>query len=165
MKQKKTEASEFTPSETQLIQQLRQQPELLVRVQSILEIVRNAEGPLKTADEVEELVIEELRRLGNVTLGQWAIQAEERVSRELRSQDPTVRSRKKNADVVVRLWLGGSAGTDLVQPNPKLSAAVAAALGSHSPGTVSTTGSGVDGFWLRAGLWPGGAECPGALRV
>lgn len=95
MKQKKTEASEFTPSETQLIQQLRQQPALLVRVQSILEIVRNAEGPLKTADEVEELLIEELRRLGNLTLRQWASQAEERVSRELRSQDPTVRSRKK----------------------------------------------------------------------
>lgn len=95
MKQKKTEASEFTPSETQLIQQLRQHPALLVRVQSILEIVRNAEGPLKTADEVEELLIEELRRLGHLTLRQWASQAEERVSRELRSQDPTVRSRKK----------------------------------------------------------------------
>jgi hypothetical protein len=95
MKQKRTEASEFTPSETHLIQQLRQHPALRVRVQSILEIVRNAEGPLKTADQVEELVIEEMRRLGNVTLGQWAIQAEERVSTELKREDPTVRSRKK----------------------------------------------------------------------
>jgi hypothetical protein len=68
---------------------------MMVRVQSILEIVRNAEGPLKTADEVEELVIEEMRRLGNVTLSQWASQAEERVSTELQRQDPTVRSRKK----------------------------------------------------------------------
>jgi len=50
---------------------------------------------LKSADEVEELLIEEMRRLGNVTLRQWAIQAEERVSNELKSQDPTVRSRKK----------------------------------------------------------------------
>jgi hypothetical protein len=66
-----------------------------VRVQSILEIVRNAEGPLKTADEVEELLIQEMRRLGNLTLSQWAIQAEERVSTELKREDPTVRSRKK----------------------------------------------------------------------
>lgn len=95
MKQKKADAREFTQSETELIKQLREHPEMMVRVQSILEIVRNAEGPLKTADEVEELLIQEMRRLGNVTLGQWAIQAEERVSTELKREDPTVRSRKK----------------------------------------------------------------------
>jgi hypothetical protein len=95
MKQKKTDLNEFTQQETQLIGQLRGHPEMMVRVQSILDIARHAEGPLKTADEVEELLIEEMRRLGNVTLRQWAIQAEERVSTELKSQDPTVRSRKK----------------------------------------------------------------------
>lgn len=95
MKKKKADRGEFTQSETELIQQLRERPAMMVRVQSILEIARNAEGPLKTADEVEELLIEEMRRLGNVTLGQWAIQAEERVSADLQSQDPAVRSRKK----------------------------------------------------------------------
>lgn len=95
MKKKKTDVSCLTQPETRLIEQLRQHPEMMVRVQSILEIARNAEGPLKTADEVEELLIEEMRRLGNVTLGQWASQAEERVSTELKSEDPTVRSRKK----------------------------------------------------------------------
>ena len=94
-KKKKADGIEFTQSETKLVEQLRKHPEMMVRVQSILEITRNAEGPLKTADQVEELVIEEMRRLGNLTLSQWAIEAEERVSTELRSQDPTVRSRKK----------------------------------------------------------------------
>lgn len=95
MKQKKADAGEFTRSETELIKQLREHPEMMVRVQSILEIARNTEGPLKTADAVEELVVAEMRRLGNLTLSQWAIQAEERVSNELKRQDPTVRSRKK----------------------------------------------------------------------
>jgi len=95
MKQTKTDAKQLTQSEAQLIQQLREHPQMMVRVQSILEIARNAEGPLKTADEVEELLIEEMRRLGNVTLSQWAIQAEERVSTERKRQDSTVRSRKK----------------------------------------------------------------------
>ena len=95
MNKEKADPNEFPQAETQLIEQLRQNPEMMVRVQSILEIARNAEGPLKTADEVEELLIEEMRRLGNVTLSRWAIQAEERVSTELRSQDPPVRSRKK----------------------------------------------------------------------
>lgn len=95
MKQKKTDALQLTQAEIQLLKQLREHPEITVRVRSILEIARNAEGPLKTADEVEALLIEEMRRLGNVTLTQWAIQAEERVSSELKSQDPTVLSRKK----------------------------------------------------------------------
>jgi len=95
MKSKKADAPCLTQPETRLIEQLRQHPELMVRVQSILEIARNAEGPLKTADEVEELLIAEMRRLGNVALSQWASQAEERVSTELKRQDSTVRSRKK----------------------------------------------------------------------
>ena len=95
MKKKKSNQPQFSPQETQLIEQLRQHPEMMVRVQSILDIARNAEGPLRTADEVEELLIQEMRQLGRTTLQHWATQAEERVSTELQSQDPTVRSRKK----------------------------------------------------------------------
>lgn len=95
MQKKTTNAKAFTSSETQLIEQLREHPEMMVRVQSIMEIARNAAGPLKSADEVEELLVQEMRRLGNVTLSQWAIQAEERVSTELKHLDLTVRSRKK----------------------------------------------------------------------
>ena len=95
MKKKKTVAQAITPQEIQLIEQLRQHPEMMERLQSILEIARNEDGPLKTADEVEELLIQEMRRLGSTTMHQWASQAEERVSTELQQQDPTVRSRKK----------------------------------------------------------------------
>lgn len=95
MKKQKSSRQELSPQETQLLEQLRQHPEMMARVQSILEIARNAEGPLKTADEVEELLIQEMRQLGRTTLQHWATQAEERVSTELQSQDPTVRSRKK----------------------------------------------------------------------
>ena len=95
MKDKKQSRSQFSQDETKLMEQLRQHPEIMARVQSILEIASNQEGPLKTADEVEELLIEEVRRLGGATLHHWANQAEERVSSELKSQDPTVRSRKK----------------------------------------------------------------------
>ena len=95
MKKKKAEPNQLSQPETRLIEQLRQHPEMMERVQSILEIARNAEGPLKSADEVEERLIEEMRRLGHATLSHWATQAEERVSAELKSQDPTVLSRKK----------------------------------------------------------------------
>lgn len=94
MKKKKA-VPQVTPAEMKLVEQLRRHPEMMVRVQEILAIASNEDGPLKTADEVEELLIEAMRQLGNETMGQWASQAEERVSRELKEQDPTVRSRKK----------------------------------------------------------------------
>jgi len=58
MKSKKTGQKALSQQESQLIEQLREHPAMMARVQSILEIVRNAGGPLKTADEVEEELIE-----------------------------------------------------------------------------------------------------------
>lgn len=92
---KKTGGGEISLSELRLLEQLRQHPEMMERVQSIIEIIGAAEGPLKTADEVEELLVQEMRRLGNTSMHQWATQAEERVSKELKGQDSTLRSRKK----------------------------------------------------------------------
>jgi hypothetical protein len=68
---------------------------MMARFQEILALASNEDGPLKTADEIEELLMEAMRQLGNQTMGQWASQAEERVSRELKEQDPTVLARKK----------------------------------------------------------------------
>ena len=95
MKSKSVSPIPVSQSEAQLLDRLRQHPEMMERVQSILDIAYNEAGPLKTADQVEELLIQEMRRLGQTSMHQWATQAEERVSRELKSQDATVRSRKK----------------------------------------------------------------------
>ena len=84
-----------TAQEAKLLEGLRRNPQMMERVQSILEIASNENGPLKSADEVEAMLIEEMRKLGHSTMSQWATTAEERVSTELRSQDPTVLSRKK----------------------------------------------------------------------
>jgi hypothetical protein len=85
----------FTVAEAQFLERLRRHPELQARFEGILELTRNAEGPLKTADEVEEQLIQELRQLGQTSMNQWATQAEQRVSDELQRGDVTVRSRKK----------------------------------------------------------------------
>jgi len=95
MKDKKAVRGQLTDQEMQMIEQLRQNPEMMARLQSILDISRNADGPIKTADEVEELLIQEMRQLGNATMNQWAVQAEERIGQELKEQDLSTRSRKK----------------------------------------------------------------------
>ena len=106
---------------------------MMERVQRILEIASNENGPLKSADEVEEMLIEQMRRLGHSTMSQWAMTAEERVSTELQSQDPTMLSRKKNAEVVVRLWTHRSARANLGQRHVKLSTTTTRTIGSKAP--------------------------------
>jgi hypothetical protein len=85
----------LTEEEEQLITQLRQQPALLSRFQNILGITRAEGAAGKTADEVEGLLIEEMRRLGHAGMSQWAAQAEEQVSQEVQREQLRVRSRKK----------------------------------------------------------------------
>jgi hypothetical protein len=85
----------LSAQELQMIERLREHPELMERFQSILEISANADGPVKSADEVEGLLIEEMRRLGNVTMGDWATSAEKRLADQLAQKDVTARARKK----------------------------------------------------------------------
>lgn len=84
-----------TDKELQLLEQLRKHPDLRERFESILNLANAEDGPLKTADEVEELLIEQVRKLGNQTMTNWAASAEERVSQELKHKEPSLRSRKK----------------------------------------------------------------------
>ena len=81
--------------EQQLIERLREHPELMERFQSILEISAHADGPIKRADEVEGLLIEELRRLGNTTMADWAAGAEKRLGDQLERKDASAGVRKK----------------------------------------------------------------------
>ena len=138
----------LTALETQLLDRLRRHPQMLARVQSILELADATAGPLQSADAVEALLIQELRQLGRTTMNQWATQAEVRVGAELQRQDATVRSRKKNADVVVCFWRGGRGRPDLVQPEPELSPAFARTTGRDAAGPVAAVATGADGLRL-----------------
>jgi len=87
--------SHLNPQEERLLQQLREHPKLMERFQSILQISANAEGPVQSADEIEALLIEELRRLGNTTMSDWAAHAERRLGDQLAQQEASAGVRKK----------------------------------------------------------------------
>jgi hypothetical protein len=95
MTQKKKHLETLSAPELQMIERLREHPKLMERFQSILEISANADGPVKSADEVEGLLIEEMRRLGNATMGDWATSAEKRLADQLGQKDVSARARKK----------------------------------------------------------------------
>jgi len=69
-----------------LEERLKDNPVLRKRVESILDLVENVDGKFKTADEAEERAIEELRRLGNELLQEWAINQEKKAAEDLRKQ-------------------------------------------------------------------------------
>lgn len=95
MKAKRPHLTKLTEAELQLIERLRQHPELAERFGSLLEITATADGPLKRADDVEELLIEQLRRLGNATMASWASRAEQRLAEQLQQKDASAAVRKK----------------------------------------------------------------------
>ena len=90
------------------------------RFQSILEISANPDGPIQRADEVEALLIEAMRRLGNTTMGDWAASAQKRLGDQLEQKDASAGVRKKNAEVVVRFRAGERERTDLAHPGQEV---------------------------------------------
>jgi hypothetical protein len=81
--------------ETQMLQRLRCRPDLWERFEAILALTEVEGGELRTADQVEELLVEEVRRLGSEAMHQWAAQAEERTAREFEAAHPRASVRKK----------------------------------------------------------------------
>jgi len=59
-----------------LEQRLSKHPHLKNRIEQLLKIVENADGDLKKADDAEKRVIEELRKMGNEVLHDWAANRE-----------------------------------------------------------------------------------------
>tara|TARA_B110000014_G_scaffold171670_1_gene122144 strand:- start:183 stop:476 length:294 start_codon:yes stop_codon:yes gene_type:complete len=72
-------------------------PDLAERFDSILKIANepSADGKIRSADEVESMLIEELRKLGNESLVGWAEGVDHRLGEELKAEDPTVKMREK----------------------------------------------------------------------
>ncbi len=57
---------------TTLMNRLEKNPDLLKRVESILDIVENKYDDMERADDVEECVISEMQKLGHNVIEGWA---------------------------------------------------------------------------------------------
>jgi hypothetical protein len=95
MKNRKSIQPTLNAAELQLIEQLRKHPEMFERVRNILQIAGSAEGTIKKADEIEALLIEEMRRLGHATMETWAGKVEQTLAAELKQKDASAKVRKK----------------------------------------------------------------------
>jgi hypothetical protein len=76
-----------------LLKRLENRPDLLERFSSILDLAEDDEE--RAFDEVESLLIEEVRKLGNETMGSWVSRREEQVAQKLKSESKVQQREKK----------------------------------------------------------------------
>lgn len=76
---------------------LETRPELFESLEALVNLAANdtAEGPLRSAEEVEKRVVETTRALGRETIKQWAQQAQERAVADCQAEHPRARVKKK----------------------------------------------------------------------
>jgi hypothetical protein len=81
------------------INRLNQHPELRERMESLLNVVENAAGDCKKADDAEQYIIEELRKMGNDALHSWANKTALKSAEALCNQEVNLHSngKKKSA--------------------------------------------------------------------
>jgi hypothetical protein len=86
MNKKKSRKMSVSPQDQELLEVLDRHPEMRERVLSILSMADNADGQPRRADDVEALLIEEIRKLGNATMGEWARSSEEQAAHQMRTE-------------------------------------------------------------------------------
>jgi hypothetical protein len=93
----KSEINKAGRAEKDLVNRLSEHPELLERVEELLQIVENAAGDASTADETEEQIAEHLRRVGQDAMGAWAERKLERVNKRYEESENYTRREKKTS--------------------------------------------------------------------
>lgn len=87
---------ELTETEAALLEGMRRHPHLRERFEAILKLAEVGEGEVGTANQVEGMLVEEVRRLGNATMRDWAAGARERLEADLAKRERGVHRGKKN---------------------------------------------------------------------
>lgn len=62
----------MTDHKNRIEERLNKHPQLKKRIEQLLEVVENANGDFQKANDAERRVIEELRKMGNEVLHDWA---------------------------------------------------------------------------------------------
>ncbi len=93
-----------TTSEIELLEKLRRNPRMRERIEPILKLAEGSDNALD-AHQVEEILVDEIGKLGNQTLCTWASGVEERLGDSIRDQEQAVVQRQKKTS-------GGTPSTD-----------------------------------------------------
>ena len=95
-KKSKTRKKALKPTEKEirLLEKLREQPEMLDKIEPIVDLARDEHGKLD-AHEIEEKLVKEIQKLGNQTLTSWAQRVEEQEVQGIRALGERIQQRQK----------------------------------------------------------------------
>ena len=87
----------LTVDQRLLLKGLESHPKLMSRFLSILSLAEepDIDGTIRSADEVESILIEEVRKLGKEGMESWASKLDALVGEHTRKADPSVKLREK----------------------------------------------------------------------
>ena len=87
-----------TTEDEDFFEKLKNHPRLKKRFNEILGVAENTSGELITADQAEEKAIEEVRKLGQEVMQEWAIGQHEKAIQNAKKDHPTIKKHiKKNS--------------------------------------------------------------------
>jgi hypothetical protein len=86
-------------NDLKFLEKLNSIPSLRKRFEEILNIAHNTSGELITADEAEGKAIEELQKLGQEVLTEWAANQHEKAFQTTRKENPKATKHKKKNSI------------------------------------------------------------------
>ena len=93
----KTAPSTLTVDQQLLLKGLESHPKLMSRFLSILSLAEEPDenGRIRSVDEIESMLIEQVRQLGQESLESWASKVDAIVGEQSKQEDPSVKLREK----------------------------------------------------------------------
>ena len=91
----RSEAERDEASAEEVARLLERHPEVKVRITRMLDLIENAGGDLKRADEAEQRAIDELRAMGQELLHSWGQRLADDEARRMDTAEQVVRQVKK----------------------------------------------------------------------
>lgn len=87
----------LTAEQRLLLEGLESHPKLMSRFLSILSLAEEPDvnGTVRSADEVEAILIDQVRKLGQESMESWASKVDAMLGEQSRQEDPSVQLREK----------------------------------------------------------------------
>ena len=97
------EMESISSADRNLVERLKEYPELKAKIEAMLAIIENAGGDVEKAAEAEQRIIEEMRQMGNEVLHSWARRQQQKKEDEYQAQ-PSVNRKRKKKSTGIRGW-------------------------------------------------------------
>jgi hypothetical protein len=96
--------------EDKILERIKAHPGLRERFEAILDIAENKSGELITADQAEGKAIEEVEKLGQELLREWALKHQKKAIEKTKETHPHARSHEKKTLLADDVWKNRSRG-------------------------------------------------------